>query len=63
MIIKNIEAKVRLATFLSAGSFILTALIVLMVSFFAYKQVSDARKTVYVLDANSVPLLARQTSV
>ncbi|MFN0293568.1 conjugative transposon protein TraK [Pedobacter helvus] len=63
MIIKNIEAKVRLATFLSAGSFILTALIVLMVSFFAYKQVSDARKTVYVLDANSVPLLARQTSI
>lgn len=63
MIIKNIETKVRLATFLSAGSFILTAVVVLIVSFFAYRQVSDARRTVYVLDANSVPLLARHTNV
>ena len=63
MIIKNIEAKVRLATFLSAGSFILTAVIVLIVSFFAYRQVADARKSVYVLDANSVPLLASQTNL
>lgn len=63
MIIKNIEAKVRLATFLSAGSFILAGSIVLVVSFFAYRQVSDARKSVYVLDANSVPLLARQTNL
>lgn len=63
MIIKNIEAKIRLATFLSAGSFLLTAIIVLIVSFFAYRQVVDARKSVYVLDANSVPLLARQTNV
>lgn len=63
MIIKNIEAKVRLATFLSAGSFVMAGTIVLIVSFFAYRQVSDARKSVYVLDANSVPLLARQTNL
>ncbi|TQM49586.1 conjugative transposon TraK protein [Arcticibacter tournemirensis] len=63
MIIKNIEAKVRLATFLSAGSFITAVVIVLIVSFFAYRQVADARKSVYVLDANSVPLLARQTDL
>nr|WP_199156667.1 conjugative transposon protein TraK [Pedobacter sp. ASV2] len=63
MIIKNIEAKVRLATFLSAGSFTMAVLIVLIVSFFAYRQVADARKSVYVLDANSVPLLARQTNL
>jgi len=63
MIIKNIEAKVRLATFLSAASFIMAVVIVLVVSFFAYRQVADARKSVYVLDANSVPLLARQTDV
>jgi conjugative transposon TraK protein len=63
MIIKNIEAKVRLATFLSAGSFIMAVVIVLIVSFFAYRQVADARKSVYVLDANSVPLLARQTNL
>ncbi|RQO79186.1 conjugative transposon protein TraK [Pedobacter sp. KBW01] len=61
--VKNIEAKVRLATFLSAGSFILAVVIVLIVSLFAYKQVADARKSVYVLDANSVPLLARQTDL
>lgn len=63
MIVKNIEAKVRLATFLSAGSSILAVVIVLIVSLFAYKQVADARKSVYVLDANSVPLLARQTDL
>jgi conjugative transposon TraK protein len=63
MIIKNIEAKVRLATFLSAGSFVMAGIIVLIVSFFAYRQVADARKSVYVLDANSVPLLARQTNL
>ncbi len=63
MIIKNIETKVRLATFLSAGSFIMAAGIVLIVSFFAYQQVTDARKSIYVLDANSVPLLARQTNL
>lgn len=63
MIVKNIEAKVRLATFLSAGSFILAVVIVLIVSLFAYKQVANARKSVYVLDANSVPLLARQTDL
>lgn len=63
MIIKNIEAKVRLATFLSAGSFVMAGTIVLIASFFAYRQVSDARKSVYVLDANSVPLLARQTNL
>ncbi|WP_316777907.1 conjugative transposon protein TraK [Pedobacter antarcticus] len=63
MIIRNIEAKVRLATFLSAGSFVMAGIIVLIVSFFAYRQVADARKSVYVLDANSVPLLARQTNL
>ena len=63
MIIKNIESKVRLATFLSAGSFLMAIIMVLIVSFFAYKQVADARKSVYLLDANSVPLLARQTDV
>jgi len=63
MIIKNIEAKVRLATFLSGASFVLSALISFIVSYYAYKQVSQARKTLYVLDANSVPLLARQSDV
>ncbi|RZJ92809.1 MAG: conjugative transposon protein TraK [Chryseobacterium sp.] len=63
MIIKNIESKIRLATFLCFGSFATSIAIVLAVSFFAYRQVADARKSVYVLDANSVPLMARQTNV
>lgn len=33
------------------------------VSFFAWRQVSNARKSVYILDANSMPLLAKQTDV
>ncbi|WPU95773.1 conjugative transposon protein TraK [Mucilaginibacter sabulilitoris] len=63
MIIKNIESKIRLATFLSAGSLITLILVALIVSFFAYKQVSNARKTIYILDEHSQPLLARQTDV
>lgn len=63
MIIKNIESKVRLATFLSAGSFIAAIIMVLGVSFFAYRQVADARKSIYIMDASNVPLMARQTDV
>ncbi|SDF11435.1 Bacteroides conjugative transposon TraK protein [Mucilaginibacter pineti] len=63
MIIKNIESKVRLATFLAAGSFIAALLMVGCVSFFAYRQVADARKSIYLLDAANVPVMARQTDV
>lgn len=63
MIVKNIESKIRLATFLSAGSFITAILMVSVISWFAFKQVASARKSVYILDANSNPLLARQTDV
>jgi Bacteroides conjugative transposon TraK protein len=63
MIIKNIETKVKLATFLSAGSLIAAVLMVLGVSFFAYRQVVDARKSIYIMDAANVPVPARQTDV
>lgn len=63
MIIKNIESKVRLATFLSAGCLIAAVLMVLGVSFFAYRQVVDARKSIYIMDAANVPMPARQTDV
>lgn len=63
MIIKNIETKVRLATFLSAGCLIAAVLMVLGVSFFAYRQVVDARKSIYIMDAANVPMPARQTDV
>lgn len=63
MIIKNIESKIRLASFISAFSFIVSLLMVGIVCFFAYRLVANSGKSVYVLDANSVPLLARQTDV
>ncbi|MEJ2881058.1 conjugative transposon protein TraK [Pedobacter sp. GR22-6] len=63
MIIKNIESKVRLATFLSAGSLLCSLLICGCVSFFAYQQVRDARKSIYILDPGGIPVLARQTDV
>lgn len=63
MIIKNIETKIRLATFISVASFISAFLIAGVVSFYAYRQVAIARQSVYVLDASSMPLLARQTDI
>lgn len=63
MIIKNIEAKIRLATFIAGASLTAALFMVVAVSFFAYKQVGNARKSVYILDANNVPMSARQTDV
>jgi conjugative transposon TraK protein len=63
MIVKNIEGKVRLATFLSAGSLICSVVIAIGVSFFAYRQVTSARKSIYILDPGGIPVLARQTDV
>jgi len=62
MIIKNIESKIRLATLVSLGSLTASVMIAFAVSFFAYKLVNAARKSIYVLD-NQVPVLARQTDV
>ncbi|NGM71653.1 conjugative transposon protein TraK [Sphingobacterium sp. SGL-16] len=63
MIIKNIEAKVKLATFLSAGCLLAAVIMVISVSFFAYRQVADARKSVYIMDDTNIPMSARQTDV
>jgi conjugative transposon TraK protein len=62
MIIKNLEARIRLATIVAAGSFLSAIIIALIVSSYAFRQVLDARKSVYILD-NNVPILARQTDV
>ncbi len=62
MIIKNIESKIKLATFLSIGSFIAAIIICLSVSFFAYRQVANARQSIYILD-NDIPILAKQTNM
>ncbi len=63
MIIKNIEGKVRLATFIAAGSLAASVLIVLIISFFAYQQVSSARQSIYIMDSGNVPIRASQTDV
>lgn len=62
MIIKNIESKIRLATLLSVGSFITSVVMCITVSAYAYKQVADARKSIYILD-NDIPILAKQTNM
>lgn len=62
MIIKNIESKVRLATFVAAGSFFVALVVVAINSFSAYQMVSNAQKSIYILD-NNVPILARQTDM
>ncbi|WP_231461740.1 conjugative transposon protein TraK [Pedobacter sp. Leaf132] len=63
MIIKNIEAKIRLATFLALSSFVLALLISVTASFFAYRQVSDSRKSIYVLQDGVNPLRAIRTDI
>jgi conjugative transposon TraK protein len=62
MIIKNIEAKVRLATWVAVGSFVTAILLSVVFCAYAYRQVSDARKSIYILN-NNVPLQASQTDM
>lgn len=62
MIVKNIEAKVRLATYLSALSFLCAILLSISAFVMAYQMVSDSRKSIYILN-NGVPLQATQTDM
>ncbi len=62
MIIKNIEAKIRLATWVAFGSFITAIILTIIVSAYASRQVADARKSIYILN-NNVPLQAIQTDM
>ena len=62
MIVKSIEGKIRLATVVAIGSLICSLLISFIVSLFAWKQVVNARQSVYIL-AGNIPILARQTDV
>jgi conjugative transposon TraK protein len=62
MIIKNIEAKIRLATWLAMGSFVTAIIISSVCGYFAWRQVADARKTIYILN-NNVPLQASQADM
>ncbi|MBS1500764.1 MAG: conjugative transposon protein TraK [Bacteroidetes bacterium] len=62
MLIKNIEAKIRLATFVAFGSFLSSIIIAVVALSFASRQISDARKSIYILQ-NNVPLQANQTDM
>jgi conjugative transposon TraK protein len=62
MLIKSIEGKIRLATLVAMGSLLCSVLISAFSLFSAYKQVANARQSVYILD-NNVPILARQTDM
>ncbi|MFI5160488.1 MAG: conjugative transposon protein TraK [Sphingobacteriales bacterium] len=62
MIIKNIEAKVRLATWLSAGSFATAIIISITALYFAGRQVNASRKSIYIL-AGNIPIMANQADM
>lgn len=63
MIIKNIETKIKLASFISLFSFTVSLLISAVVSYYAFKQISLSRQSVYILDHNNTPYRANQTDV
>ncbi|HYQ56292.1 MAG TPA: conjugative transposon protein TraK [Draconibacterium sp.] len=60
MIIKNIEQKVKLAKLLSIISFAFSFAIVILMMMFLTKQLSESRKSIYILDKD-IPILAKQT--
>ena len=62
MIVKNIEAKIRLATWVAFGSFLTSIILSAICCSYAYRQVSDARKSIYIL-SNGIPLQAGQTDM
>ncbi|QKJ28375.1 conjugative transposon protein TraK [Mucilaginibacter mali] len=62
MIVKNIEAKIRLATWVTVGSFLTSIVLSAICCSYAYWQVSDARKSIYIL-SNGIPLQANQTDM
>lgn len=63
MIIKNIESKIKLASFISLFSLIVSFLISAVVSYYAYNQIASSRKSIYILDHNDTPFQAHQTDI
>lgn len=60
MIIKNIESKIRLASWVAMGSLVCAFLICAVTAFYAYKQVETAGKSIYIFE-NNIPVPARRT--
>jgi len=59
-LIKNLEQKVKLAKFVAIGSFFTSIIICIISFYFAGIQVSESRKSIYVL-SNNIPIMADQT--
>lgn len=59
-IIRNIESKIKLATTISILSVCLCLSVTVVLTLFFTNQLSEARKTIYILDKD-VPILAKQT--
>jgi len=62
MLIKNIEAKIKLATFIAGGSLLTSLLITVITCTYAYKQVTNAYNHIYILD-NNIALQASQADL
>lgn len=62
MLIKNIETKIRLATWVACGSFLTSIILSTLFGGLAYQQVKEARKSIYIL-SNNIPLQATQSDM
>jgi conjugative transposon TraK protein len=61
-VVKNIEKKIKINKVTSIGCIILSVIVVIAGFVFSYKQIKDARKSIYILD-NGVPVLVKQTDL
>lgn len=61
-LIKNIENKIRLALYVSLGSFVSSIIIALAAFGYAYKMISREKNQIYVLDKN-IPIVATRAEV
>lgn len=61
-VVKNLESKIKINKTISLASIIFAFAVVIVGFVFAYKQIQDARKSIYILD-NGVPILAKQTDL
>jgi conjugative transposon TraK protein len=62
VLIKNIEARIRLASLVALGSLLSAVVMVALNGYYAHLTETEARKTIYILD-NNIPIRARQTDV
>ena len=59
-LIKNIESKIKLAYTTVFLTLIFSFMVICMIGMFAWTQINESRKNIYVID-NGIPILAKQT--